>query len=79
MAVLQAAKTRELGDQAATKRFQSVVSEAIEYIRQDYTAADNRSPDGPCYPDVSNTRGCDSPLNELKVSLNSAGGNAKRR
>jgi hypothetical protein len=34
LAVLTAAKTRELGDEAATKRFQSFVSEAIEYICQ---------------------------------------------
>jgi hypothetical protein len=32
--ILNAAKSRELGDEAATKRFQSFVSEAIEYIRQ---------------------------------------------
>jgi hypothetical protein len=34
LAVLRAAKTRELADAAATKRFQSFVSEAIEYICQ---------------------------------------------
>jgi HEAT repeat protein len=34
LAVLIAARTRELTDEATTKRFQSFVSEAIEYIRQ---------------------------------------------
>jgi hypothetical protein len=34
LTVLRAAKTRELADAAATKRFQSFVSEAIEYICQ---------------------------------------------
>jgi hypothetical protein len=34
LAVLMAARTRELADESATKRFQSFVSEAIEYIRQ---------------------------------------------
>lgn len=34
LGVLMAAKTRDLGDQAATKRFQLFVSEAIEYICQ---------------------------------------------
>lgn len=34
LAVLIAARTRELTDESATKRFQSFVSEAIEYIRQ---------------------------------------------
>jgi len=33
LAVLIAARTRELADESATKRFQSFVSEAIEYIR----------------------------------------------
>ena len=34
LAILIAARTRELADESATKRFQSCVSEAIEYIRQ---------------------------------------------
>jgi hypothetical protein len=34
LAVLTAAKTRDLGDDTATRRFQSFVSEAIEYICQ---------------------------------------------
>jgi hypothetical protein len=34
LAVLTAAKTRDLGDEDATKRCQSFVSEAIEYICQ---------------------------------------------
>jgi hypothetical protein len=34
LAVLIAARTRELADESATKRFRSFVSEAIEYIRQ---------------------------------------------
>jgi HEAT repeat protein len=34
LAVLTAAKTRDLGDDTATRRFQSFVSEAIEYIYQ---------------------------------------------
>jgi hypothetical protein len=34
LAVLMAARTRQLADQSATKRFQSFVNEAIEYIRQ---------------------------------------------
>jgi hypothetical protein len=34
LGVLMAAKTRDLGDPAATKRFQLFVSEAIEYICQ---------------------------------------------
>ena len=34
LAVLIAGRTRELADESATKRFQSFVSEAIEYIRQ---------------------------------------------
>jgi hypothetical protein len=34
LAVLRAAKTRDLADAAAAKRFQSFVSEAIEYICQ---------------------------------------------
>ena len=34
LAVLMAAKTRDLGDAGATKRFRSFVSEAIEYICQ---------------------------------------------
>ena len=34
LAVLTAAKTRDLGEDTATRRFQSFVSEAIEYICQ---------------------------------------------
>ena len=34
LAILIAARTRELAAESATKRFQSCVSEAIEYIRQ---------------------------------------------
>ncbi len=34
LAVLIAARTRKLTDEATTQRFQSFVSEAIEYIRQ---------------------------------------------
>jgi len=34
VAVLTAARTRELADRSETQRFQSWVSEAIEYIRQ---------------------------------------------
>jgi hypothetical protein len=32
LAILRAAKTRDLGDEADNQRFQSFVSEAIEYI-----------------------------------------------
>ena len=34
VAVLTAAKTRKLADESATHRFQSCVTEALEYIRQ---------------------------------------------
>ena len=34
LAVLMAVKTRELSDRSATRRFQSCVTEALEYIRQ---------------------------------------------
>lgn len=43
-----AAKTRDLGDQAATKRFQLFVSDAIRIFLPDYAAL-TTGREGPCY------------------------------